>query len=64
MNPIVEITRLNRRVEELQKAVQHWRRLAYSTHGEVAKENERLRDELQIARNRIAQNERTMGGGK
>ena len=61
MNPIVEITRLNRRVEELRNTARFWRDLAYSTHGEVAKENERLRDELQIARNRIAQNERTMG---
>jgi hypothetical protein len=40
--------------------VKHWKALAMSTHGELAKENEKLREELQIMRNRVVQNEKML----
>lgn len=47
-------------ISELVDEVKHWKALAMSTHGELAKENEKLREELQIMRNRVVQNEKML----
>lgn len=57
---LARIEYLRAKVERLTEDVLHWRAVAMSTHGELAKENDRLRDEVKRLRNRCAQDERLL----